>query len=96
MRYGAIPVVHAVGGLRDTVLDPGDEELARGRGTGLRFDAATPAFLLRALERAVALYRNPKAWATLVRAAMTRDSSWTASAQLYVQLYRSLLPSPTR
>ncbi|MCX5744669.1 MAG: glycogen synthase GlgA [Proteobacteria bacterium] len=93
MRYGAIPVVHAVGGLRDTVLDPGDDDLARGRGTGIRFDAATPAFLLRALERGIALYRRPAAWTALQRAAMQRDSSWTASAQLYLQLYRSLAPS---
>ncbi|MBA3540516.1 MAG: glycogen synthase GlgA [Deltaproteobacteria bacterium] len=89
MRYGAIPIVHAVGGLRDTVIDPGDEELARGRGTGIRFEAATSAYLAHAIERAVALYRNPTAWSALRRAAMARDSSWTASAQQYVQLYRS-------
>jgi starch synthase len=81
MRYGTIPIVNAVGGLRDTVLDP---------GTGIRFEHATaPAFAL-AIERAVALYRDPKALASVRLAAMTRDSSWTASAQQYVQLYRSL------
>lgn len=91
MRYGTIPVVHAVGGLRDTVLDPGDAELARGRGTGVRFDAATPTFLLHALERVAALFRDGDAWAAVRAAAMARDSSWTASAQQYLQLYRSLL-----
>lgn len=90
MRYGTIPIVHAVGGLRDTVLDPGDAELAKGRGTGIRFDVATPSYLTNALERAVALYRRPTAWAALQRAAMVRDSSWTASALQYLQLYRSL------
>jgi starch synthase len=90
MRYGAIPVVTAVGGLRDTVIDPGDAELVRGRGTGIRFTPATPLALARALDRAVKLFRDVDALATVRRAAMARDSSWTASAQQYVQLYRSL------
>ena len=90
MRYGTIPVVHAVGGLRDTVIDPGDAELARGRGTGIRFKPATALALAHALDRAVKLFRDDSVLATVRRAAMTRDSSWTASAQQYVQLYRSL------
>jgi starch synthase len=90
MRYGAIPVVHAVGGLRDTVIDPGDAELARGRGTGVRFTPATPLALALALDRAVKLFRDETVLATVRRAAMGRDSSWTASAQQYLQLYRSL------
>lgn len=90
MRYGAIPVVHAVGGLRDTVIDPGDTELARGRGTGIRFSPATPLAFALALDRAARLFRDPSVLTTVRRAAMARDSSWTASAQQYVQLYRSL------
>jgi starch synthase len=86
MRYGSIPVVHAVGGLRDTVLDTG----AQGEGTGIRFDAPTATSLLAALERAMKLFRDRAALARVRGAAMARDSSWTASAQQYVQLYRSL------
>jgi starch synthase len=90
MRYGSIPVVHAVGGLRDTVIDPGDVELAQGLGTGIRFEPATRDELVSALERAVALFRDPRALASVRRAAMSRDSSWTASAHQFVQLYRSI------
>lgn len=90
MRYGTIPVVHAVGGLRDTVLDPGDAELARGRGTGVRFTPDSPLALAQALERAAKLFRDSETFAVIRRAAMARDSSWMASAQQYVQLYRSL------
>jgi starch synthase len=92
MRYGSIPIVHAVGGLRDTVIDPGDAELARGHGTGFRFEPASAPKLLAALERAVRMFRDRAAFATLRDAAMARDSSWTASAHEYVQLYRSLRP----
>jgi starch synthase len=91
MRYGSIPIVHAVGGLRDTVLDPGDAELANGRGTGIRFDTPSAASLLAAVERATNLFRDRAAFANVRTAAMARDSSWTASAQQYVQLYRSLV-----
>ncbi len=90
MRYGAIPVVHAVGGLRDTVIDPGDAELARGGGTGVRFAPAAALPFALGLVRAAQLFRDPAARAAVVRAAMGRDSSWTASALEYVQLYRSL------
>lgn len=90
MRYGAIPVVHAVGGLRDTVVDPGDAALARGHGTGIRFDGAELPALRAAIERGVRLVRDREAIARLRRGAMSRDSSWTASALEYVQLYRSL------
>jgi starch synthase len=90
MRYGSVPIVHAVGGLRDTVSDPGDAELARGNGTGFAFAPASAPAMLAALERAVALFRDPKAFTALRRAAMARDSSWTGSAGKYVELYESL------
>jgi len=90
MRYGAIPIVHAVGGLRDTVIDPGDAALSRGHGTGITFAAPTAPALLAALERGVALHRDPAAFAALRRSAMTRDSSWTGSAKDYVELYATL------
>ena len=90
MRYGAIPIVHAVGGLRDTVRDPGDAELAIGGGTGIRFETPTGDALASAIARGVRLFRDAPAFTQLRRAAMARDSSWTASAQQYVQLYRSL------
>ena len=83
MRYGTIPVVTAVGGLRDTVSDP---------GTGIRFETPTVLPFLHAIERAIALVKDPPQSAAVRRAAMTRDSSWTASALQYVKLYRSLRP----
>ncbi len=90
MRYGTIPIVHAVGGLRDTVDDPGDAELRRGKGTGIRFDRATPEALAHAIWRAVQLFGDRTAFAALRVSAMARDSSWMVSANEYVQLYRSL------
>lgn len=81
MRFGSLPVVHAVGGLRDTVRDG---------VTGIQFAGADAASLRAAIARAVALYGDRDAFASLQRNAMARDSSWNASALEYVQLYRSL------
>jgi starch synthase len=91
MRYGAIPIVRAVGGLRDTVEDPGDAWLARGEGTGIRFGEPTVAALGDALDRALHLVRDPDRLAAVRRGAMRRDSSWRPSAQRYLDLYRGLL-----
>jgi len=64
--------------------------LARGLGTGIRFEPPTVEALYLAIRRGVAMFRDPVTFAKLRRAAMARDSSWTASAHQYVQLYRSL------
>lgn len=94
MRYGSIPIVHAVGGLRDTVRDPGNAALAAGKGEGFSFRPATSLALTAALERATSLFRNTAAFAVLRRAAMSRDSSWAASAAQYAALYKSVLQQP--
>jgi starch synthase len=92
MRYGAVPIVHAVGGLRDTVIDPGDDDLALGRGTGFAFAHADGIGLRWGLARALAMYRARRAgWTSLVEAAMRRDSSWTPSARAYLDHYRAVL-----
>lgn len=96
MRYGTIPIVHAVGGLRDTVLDPGDTELATGGGTGICFDTFTVDAYLHALHRAVTLFRNSNARAAVRRSAMSRDSSWAPAAKQYLDLYRSVTTSAPR
>ena len=56
LRYGTVPVVHAVGGLADTVRDyaPG-----RAKPTGFVFHEYAPAALLEALARALAALRRP-------------------------------------
>ncbi len=56
LRYGTIPVVRATGGLDETVqeFDP-----ATGAGTGFKFTGYTPAELLGAIRRALAVYQQP-------------------------------------
>ncbi len=82
MRYGCLPLVNAVGGLRDTVRD-GE--------TGFVFAGARAANLVRALRRALDLYaRQPARWREMQRQAMAQDFSWTRSAQAYADLYRQV------
>jgi starch synthase len=92
MRYGAVPVVHAVGGLRDTVADPGDERLMLGEGQGFRFEHPTAEGLLWAADRAINRWRHDKqGWDRLVRAIMAQDLSWTGPAAAYRRLYELVL-----
>jgi len=90
MRYGSVPIVHAVGGLRDTVSDAGTAKAPATPGTGFSFRPATTTAMLATLERAVARFRTPD-FIDIRRAGMMRDSSWDASARQYVDLYLSLL-----
>jgi len=86
LRYGTIPVVHAVGGLRDTVRDAD----AGRDGNGFTFDRYTPEAFQSALDRALAAYRaGGAAWDGLRRRGMREDHSWDASAKRYEALYRT-------
>lgn len=84
--YGAVPVVHAVGGLKDTVVD-----LAQPQATGVVFDEPTVDGLRRALTRALALFREPERYSQVQRRGMAQDFSWVGPAQDYVDVYRTVL-----
>jgi starch synthase len=87
MRYGAIPIVTPVGGLRDTVEA---FDVAHATGTGIVAGAADPGALFIACEDALGLYRDPIGMASLIARAMARDSSWGPSAAKYLSLYQGL------
>jgi starch synthase len=93
LRYGTVPVVHAVGGLADTVRDysPGDPS-----SNGFAFRAYRPDALLDALQRALALFAHPKEWRALQMAGMRVDHSWDRSAREYVTIYERALAARGR
>ena len=88
MRYGTLPLVHEVGGLRDTVQPFNPIE---GTGTGFSFDNLTSYWLNWALETALDVYYNhPAVWKKLQVQAMECDFSWDTACQSYLDLYHSL------
>ncbi len=89
LRYGTIPIVHATGGLIDTVINLNDASIAAGTATGFSFQNYDFDSLRECVLRAVDIYsREPHIWATLVRTGMTQDWSWTNSAIAYESVYR--------
>jgi starch synthase len=93
MRYGAVPVVSAVGGLADTV-DPVDVQSATG--TGFLFHDVSAQGLEDALQSAAAAWREPLLWSRIVGNCMRRDASWDASARRYFAMYREIAGAPPR
>ena len=88
LRYGTVPIVHAVGGLADTVKD---WDASDGAATGFCFHDYSPSALLEALRRALALYARPREWRRLMVSGMKQDWSWNRSASEYMSLYSRIL-----
>ncbi len=84
MHYGALPVVHAVGGLADTVVDHRPPVL----GTGFTFKDYDGMALFGAVVRAVEVYGYPDLWRAIQSHAMQQDFSWTQPSHAYFDLYR--------
>jgi starch synthase len=93
MRYGTVPVVHAVGGLADTVRDYAPK---RQKATGFVFDDYSPGALMLALIRALTLFKDQKKWRTLQVNGMRQDFSWDRSAAEYVKIYERLVKARRR
>jgi starch synthase len=85
MRYGTIPVVRKTGGLRDTVVDIGDPG-----GYGITHLHASVGDITHAIHRALQLYADPAATASVRKRIMELDFSWQASSDKYIDLYRTL------
>jgi starch synthase len=91
MRYGTVPVCHQTGGLADTVVDYRPRSILANRATGFLFKPCDADSLMRALQLALAVYRNPPAWKRLILQGMQVDFGWARSATAYVDAYRLAL-----
>lgn len=79
MRYGTLPIAHAVGGLRDTIRD-GE--------TGFLYEDYSSRGLVRAVTRSHGVFRDEShRWVEMIRRAMGEDFSWERSARAYLKLY---------
>jgi starch synthase len=88
LSYGAIPIVHATGGLADTVFDVSPANLASGKATGVVFGAPSARALKRAFQRAMALYEDKETLQKVRLIGMRQDFSWERASDAYVKLYR--------
>jgi starch synthase len=94
MRYGTLPVVHATGGLNDTVADIDESE---SRGTGFKFYDLTADALFNTLARALRMYREkPETMNVLVAGIMRQRFTWEAASKKYEELYAKALEIRTR
>ncbi|MBI2332776.1 MAG: glycogen synthase [Chloroflexi bacterium] len=82
MRCGCVPVVRAVGVLKDTVI-PNE--------TGFIFEKAHHMSLVSAIKAAMKTLPNREKWQELQRNGMSKDFSWGVSASEYLKLYQSLM-----
>ena len=89
MRYGTVPVVHATGGLKDTV--PGVDAEGKG-GLGFTFQSYNGDDFLYALKRCLDLYHNNReGFRQLQYTDMTQDFSWDKPAGRYMELFHQMI-----
>jgi len=92
MRYGTIPIGSRVGGMVDTIDDPGwtagDEAMCAA--TGLLFQGDGEDDMCAAIDRAMRLRGSQTIWRRMQRNAMRKDFSWERAAPAYVQCYQAL------
>lgn len=82
LKYGTIPVVRATGGLDDTITGYPLE-----KGNGFKFWNYSSDAMLDCIRYALDVYKDKKAWKSIVKNAMTADFSWDKSAEIYVEEY---------
>jgi starch synthase len=84
LKYGTVPVVHATGGLDDTIEEWNP---TLGTGTGFKFVEYSAEGLLAAIDRALAAFQDKQGWTKLMRNGMSRNYSWEQPAKEYAKVY---------
>jgi len=86
MRYGCVPIAHAVGGLKDSIIT--EPEIKR---TGFLFDNPTSSDFITSIKTAFNMFQNKDGWKIIQMNGMKMDYSWKKSAKKYADLYGDLL-----
>lgn len=82
LRYGTVPIVRRIGGLKDTVVDIGDG------GFGICHDQTSVGDVGHAIGRAYGLFQDAKRLKEIRKYTMQLDHSWDRAAQQYIDLYQ--------
>ena len=91
MKYGTVPVVRAIGGLVDTVVDRDDSSRPTHERNGFVFHQADHRAVESALARAIGLWQAyPDQFRELAVNGMRSDHSWGPAGQDYVNIYEHI------
>ncbi len=88
LRYGCIPVVRSIGGLKDTITN---FDFNNPTGNGFTFFTYSPLSLYGAIVRALEYHKNKNSWSELVKNGMQISFSWNLPARLYLKLFSEAL-----
>ena len=83
MRYGAIPIARATGGLNDTINDGVNGFLYRSPTARVLKETITKALVIK--------NTKPQDFQKMIVSAMETNFSWDKSAKEYITLYHHLV-----
>ncbi|MFH1772717.1 MAG: glycogen/starch synthase [Candidatus Omnitrophota bacterium] len=86
-KYATIPIVHATGGLVDTVTDVTE------KGGGIVFSKYSSNDLLESVKKAGALFKQRKTWQALIKKVTRYNFSWETTADKYIDMYKNTVKS---
>src|SRR5436309_1704028 len=93
LKYGALPVARATGGIQEIIED---DVPKTDSGYGfLCYEYSSDAFW-DAVKRARHIFRDQRLWTKLMKRAMARNFSWEVSAERYEALYEELVGPQTK
>ncbi|MCH3880995.1 MULTISPECIES: glycogen synthase [Tenacibaculum] len=84
LRYGTIPIVRSIGGLRDTIIDVSDN------GFGFTHKDTSVDDICSSIKRATDYYSDKTVFRKNRTRIMKIDNSWDNSAKKYIELYKTL------
>ncbi len=86
MRYGTIPIVNNIGGLKDTIVDIDEKD-----GFGIKHEEVSVVAVGNAIFKAQELFNNKEEFKKIRKRIMSIDHSWKHSVKQYIALYKSLI-----
>lgn len=87
LKYGALPVARATGGIQEIIED---YDPTMDAGFGFLCFEKTPDAFWDSIKRAREVFHDKAIWAELMERAMARDFSWTEAAERYESLYEQM------
>ena len=84
LRYGAIPIVRATGGLEDSLIDFTQDSI---RANGIKFHEYSARALAKAMRKALVIYDQPFLLRQFRQNAMRADFSWDKTVMEYQKVY---------